>query len=250
MYVKYKKNNRNPKLKRIYHYLYVILAHVFVLLLVFYIFCFKGCKVEKKPTSIKINLINPASVQNNSAKINNEPIQQKIPKSKKIKKPIVTKKKIKKSKLLKKKWKALDPSQITKSITKKVKKKSPQKSKPVVIDTSAFKSNLSKNIKQIKYKNSFAEHSSIISYYDEVSQYLYQRWEQPGRSVINGDFPSVEVKFFINKEGTILKSSIVKQSGIATMDSSVKQLLSNITRLPKPPDGARSFSVFLEYRLD
>ncbi len=85
------------------------------------------------------------------------------------------------------------------------------------------------------------------SYYDQVTLFLYDLWEQPSKAEVNNQKPSVTVHIAIDASGNVKSASIVKKSGMPAMDASVEALLAKIKTvpLPKPPQGADEFDALL-----
>jgi len=237
MYLKIKLNqehqNNHPKKRTI---LWVVAAHIFVLALIFFVFCVKGCTTYQKPKAIRVNIV--SSAEQPAKPASSPPQKQPLPKKQKK----IIKKKRKKTKP-KKTWKALDPSQIKKSTSTVIKKNPPKKISPV--KTSDIIGNIRREVKKIRFSNTYSANKSVLNYYDKISQYLYSRWDQPARTSYNG-VPVVQVRISISSSGKILSSSIVSKSGIASMDSSVARLLSTLSTLPPPPEGAMEFDVYME----
>ena len=243
MYLKLKINkehqNNHPKKRTVF---WVISAHILVLTVIFLVFCVKGCTTHQKPNAIRVNIVN--SAQQPAKPASSPPQKQPLPKEQPVpkKQKKVVKKKFKKTKP-KKTWKALDPSQIKKSTSTVIKKNPPKKFNPV--KTSDIVGNIRREVKKIRFSNTFSANKSVLNYYDKVSQYLYSRWDQPARTSYNG-VPVVQVRISISSNGKILSSSIVSKSGIASMDSSVARLLSTLSTFPPPPEGAMEFDVYME----
>ncbi len=85
------------------------------------------------------------------------------------------------------------------------------------------------------------------SYYDQVTLFLYDLWQQPSKSEVNNQQPSVTVHISIDASGNVKSVSIIKKSGIPAMDASVEALLAKIRTkpLPPPPQGADEFDALL-----
>lgn len=83
-------------------------------------------------------------------------------------------------------------------------------------------------------------------YYESVSAYLYDLWKQPGKAELKGLKPSVIVHVSIDASGNIKSAKIVKKSNNLPMDSSIEELLSNLKKLPPPPQGALELDITLE----
>ncbi len=138
----------------------------------------------------------------------------------------------------------------------KPKSKSKPKPKPKPKAKSKSTPTPSKTVKPTQQNNlSSKRHSQNVAkimkkraqvYFDAVGAWLYQIWTQPNKSELLGQKPFVEVQFNIDTNGNILQKSIIKKSSVAVMNRSVEQLLASLTRLPKPPDGKKTFTVILK----
>lgn len=216
---------------------WVILSHVIVLVVVFVVFTCKGCSNPKEQV-ISVSLISQAeytkTVQDQSQKKASEPSKQYKPKKNIRKVPE------------EKKWKALDPSQIKKSNTQVIKKNYTPQKNYTPVNASDIATNIRQNISNIKFNSSFSTSTSTLQYYDKISAYLYNKWKQPSRAAVGSGIPVVNVIISVDSEGKVINSYIKKRSGINAMDSSVSSLLSNLTYLPRPPDGAMKIDVYLE----
>jgi hypothetical protein len=225
-------NNNSSKKRTVF---WVSSIHIMALVLIFFIFCFKGC-TTKKPNAIRVNIIASSS----------QPVKTTV--SSPTKKPLPqTQKKIHKKTIPQKTWKALDPSQIKKSTSTVTRKAPPKKNNSVnPVQASNIANNIRQNIKKIKFNRSRDEAYFLSNYYDKVSQYLYKKWEQPARTATYNGIPVVKIRVSIDSNGKILSSSIVSKSNIASMNSSIARLLSTLSSLPKPPEGAMEFDIYLE----
>ena len=237
MYLRLKLKKGNHSVSRRKTIFWVVIGHVSVFLLIFLVFFFKGC-TTKKPRAIKVNIISSSQLSARAA------LQQSQKQPKKVNKLKPKEKTVIKKTIPRKKWKALDPSQIKKSTTTVVKKIHPKKITPV--KTSDIAKNLRREFKKIKFDSTYGANDSVLNYYDEVSQYLYSRWQQPSRSLTGSETPVVQVRVSIDANGKILDASIIKKSSIVAMDSSVNQLLSKLSSLPHPPEGPMEFDIYLE----
>jgi TonB family protein len=225
------KQNSQPKSSKKKTVFWVSTAHVLVLLLIFLIFCFKGCSTRKNPNAIRVNIVSSVP-QTAEVVLSHRKKQEKT-----IKRP-------QEKAVPQKTWKALDPSQIKKSTATVIKKVHQKRNTP--IKTSDIAGSIRQQVKKIKFSNSYSADKSVLSYFDKVSQYLYSEWKQPSRSIANNGIPVVRVRVSIDRNGTILNSSIVSKSGVISMDSSVENLLSTLSSLPSPPEGAMEFDIYLE----
>jgi TonB family protein len=233
--------NKKKKKKTI---VWVFTSHIIFLFTIFAVFTFKGCSHKPRENVIQVTLAAPQqSEQQISRDVQSQPKKTQKQPEKKVNKKIVKKVPVKKPV---KKWKALDPNEILKSSKTITKQKPVPVKKYTPIKADQIANNLRKGVKTIKFNNSFNANSSILSYYDEISQYLYSRWQQPSRSVLGNKIPVVNVKITVDAYGNIKNYSITSLSGISAMDASIKSLLQNLSNLPKPPDGAMTIDVSLE----
>jgi hypothetical protein len=108
------------------------------------------------------------------------------------------------------------------------------------ISASALTANLKKGLSGIKFgiNGTTQASSAMLTYYDSVSSYLYERWEQPSKLAVSGELPSVLVRLKIGADGRLMGYQIIKNSNLTEMDNSIKRMLDAIDRLPPPPDGA------------
>jgi len=145
----------------------------------------------------------------------------------------------------KKTWKPLDITQITKPTETQIKEFQPVRQTMEVnslqgISASALTANLKKGLSGIKFgiNGTTQASSAMLTYYDSVSSYLYERWEQPSKLAVSGELPSVLVRLKIGADGRLMGYQIIKNSNLTEMDNSIKRMLDAIDRLPPPPDGA------------
>jgi TonB family protein len=244
MYIKLNNSKKNLKGSRKKTTTIVVAIHVVILFIVFLAFAIDSLFEPKKINSINVTIVNSSDYQQN--KVSSEKIAPVKPKTVKKKKPVIKKKTVKpKPKPKPKKtWKALDPSQIIKSTTQVKRNKKPQKKikyKPLKASDIAAK--LRSNLKNINFKSTNNVSPSILNYYDKIISYLASRWEQPSRAAVGNRNPSVLIRISVNSRGKILSAKIVQKSGISVMDRSIMKLLSNLSTLPKPPEGATTFEV-------
>lgn len=90
---------------------------------------------------------------------------------------------------------------------------------------------------------------AFINYADLIWTKYYQAWVTPdGRDVRN----PVRVEIVVAKDGRVISSHIIKKSGDAQLDNSVRQALERVTRLPAFPTGAtdaqRTFRISFELK--
>jgi TonB family protein len=77
---------------------------------------------------------------------------------------------------------------------------------------------------------------AFINYADLIYTRYYQAWQTPdGRDIRN----PVKVEIVVAKDGRVISSIIVKPSGDAQLDRSVRQALDRVTKLPAFPEGAK-----------
>ncbi|MFO7820676.1 MAG: TonB family protein [Lentisphaeria bacterium] len=73
----------------------------------------------------------------------------------------------------------------------------------------------------------------ITRYANEVVRViLYRRWQTPTASEMGNSSPKTDVKLVISADGTVKQARIIRASGNSAMDASVRQLLTNLKRLP------------------
>jgi len=231
---------------------YVVLAHVLLLFLVFLIF-FLPDFFKKTPKVITVTMISSDDIPSPSTsekaspqpkveptppkpvKKNEQPKPQP-PKPQPKSKPEPTPKKPQTKKYL-------DSSQILKSdnVIKKTETKVVKK-----VDATDISANLRKNLSNIKFTSSSPNATQAdVDYFAQVRDELYNLWEQPTSREVGGASPSVTIRLTISSYGTVTSASIVKQSGITAMDVSVKELLQRLKTLPRPPKGSMTFDAVL-----
>jgi TonB family protein len=181
------------------------------------------------------------------------PPEPEISKPEPVKKPVEPKTpavKVPKEKPVKEKkeWKPRKPDQIT--ISKDIVKSKQRPFTP--IDPKEFKSKLMKIQEQCKVSGDSASAVSSggppLDYYERVSAYLYEAWNQPSKMELKTSRPSVSLSIRVDASGKILSSSVTRASGIPAMDSSVAELLKNLSALPAPPAGAMTLDISLEVK--
>jgi len=153
----------------------------------------------------------------------------------------------------KKTWKPLDIKQITKPTETQVKE-----FKPVIqttaansvqeVSSSALAANLKKSLSSVKLESSggtIQANSAMLTYFDSVSSFLYEKWEQPSKLAVSGEPPSALVRLKIGANGRLMGYQIIKDSNFTEMNNSIKLMLDTINTLPPPPDGAMTIEVTL-----
>jgi len=77
---------------------------------------------------------------------------------------------------------------------------------------------------------------AFINYADLIWTKYYQAWQTPeARDVRN----PVKVEIVVAKDGRVISANIIKPSGDAQLDRSVRQALDRVSRLPAFPEGAK-----------
>ncbi|MCF7889275.1 MAG: TonB family protein [Victivallales bacterium] len=212
---------------------WVSVSHISAIFIIFAVFTFKGCTDRPSGNPISVTLVPP-----------NRHYKQKDIHSEQPGTKHNLKRKKETSKRIKKRWKALDASQIKK--TNNIITRSPAKKVQKTAEASVLANSLRNKVKTIKFENPYRNYKTLQNYNNKVSGYLYSRWQQPAKTVLDSRLPAVQVLINIDKYGNIRNYRILEESGIAAMDSSVKVLLQNLKKLPKPPKGAMEISVSLE----
>ncbi|MCP4180044.1 MAG: TonB C-terminal domain-containing protein [bacterium] len=240
MYIKF--NNKNKKLTTSRRKTIIVVAsiHVFILVIIFLVFVMDSLFKPKKINSINVSVVSPSDYR--QQKTSSKAVAASKPKLVRKKKAVIKKKTIKTKP--KKTWKALDPSQIIKS-TNQVQRKRPTSSRPKYkpLKASDIVASLRSNLKNINFKsvNNASSNPSMLNYYDKVRSSLYSLWKQPSRAAIGSSNPSVLISISVNSSGKVVSAKIIRKSGVSVMDRSVMKLLSSLSRLPKPPEGAMTF---------
>jgi TonB family protein len=80
---------------------------------------------------------------------------------------------------------------------------------------------------------------------ESVAGELYNNWVPPEGVFWRGQPPVAIVELKVAADGRVVSSRIVKPSGNARMDASIRQMLSVLTRVTPPPDGGQSIRVQL-----
>ncbi|MBJ7556580.1 energy transducer TonB [Marinomonas spartinae] len=76
------------------------------------------------------------------------------------------------------------------------------------------------------------------SWQSEILAKLQKMKRYPGYALRMKQQDTVLVRFFVDRDGNVLDSSIVKSKGYASLDRESLQLLDRVTPLPKPPASA------------
>ena len=92
------------------------------------------------------------------------------------------------------------------------------------------------------------DEAQFVRYGKNVENYIYSRWAEPPRALLRGEFPETVVEITIEANGKVSSAKIVRASANASMEESVKALLSQLDFLPRPPDGRITFRITLKTR--
>jgi len=79
-----------------------------------------------------------------------------------------------------------------------------------------------------------ASENVIRQYVQAVGSLLRRRWQQPSRQSIPKHVPAPVVHLVIRRDGTVQGATLSTESGLAAMDSSIRQLLQRTKKLPAP----------------
>ena len=208
--------------------------------------------LSKKPTIIQVTLVTPDSAPVISPTPPTPALTPAKPTPPVVKpkkrKPKPTPKKPKPRPKPKKAWKPLSADDI------KISKKEIKNSDPTPTHRPLLAKDIEQNLKNTLLKNKVTTttkrgtQGAKISqnYFEKISALMYQQWQQPGQSELRGKYPVVDVEITVDGTGRIVKSRIVRKSGISVMDQSASKLLRELRRLPRPPSGKTTFTVSLE----
>ncbi len=160
-------------------------------------------------------------------------------------KPKTTTKRPEKKKKPKKKWKPAKKIKVSRELVY-VKPKISSKPRPLVKPMSKQKLLAFLNQNRVKIRSNTRSTGIIQSYENSVGAYLYQLWDTPDKSVLGNRRPEVKIMLNIAADGRLLNAKILKSSGVAAMDKSVKKLLRKIKYLPASGSGSRKITLILE----
>lgn len=73
-------------------------------------------------------------------------------------------------------------------------------------------------------------------YFSLVRQAMYEAWDQPGGLAASSGL-RVIAELRVSRDGTILRREIIRPSGHALMDESVRKAIHSVSKLPALPDG-------------
>jgi TonB family protein len=93
-----------------------------------------------------------------------------------------------------------------------------------------------------------ADEAAFVRYGKNVERYIYSRWVEPPRSLLQGEFPETVIELTIRADGRVSRAEIVRASGNRPMEASVKALLDHLDLLPRPPEGDVTFRITLKTR--
>ncbi len=70
-----------------------------------------------------------------------------------------------------------------------------------------------------------------------AGRYIKSRWNQPPKSLLGGELPETLIEIDVEADGRVSGSRIVRPSGVAAMDESIRRLFAVLDRVPAPPSG-------------
>ena len=227
--------------------LYIGVIHVVLILVLYLSGIIQNFFWNTAPQAIAVSLTSAASLQEMSAIVSASKQTQEQKKHNKTEKSKLKETKPIQKNLSKKTWKPLDITQITKPTETQVKEFKPVKQTTVTnsvqgLSASALAINLKKSLSSVKFGSgggsTQVNPAMLTYYYDSISSFLYDRWDQPSKLAVSGEPPSVLVKLNIGADGRLMGYQIMKNSNFLEMDNSVKQMLDSVDKLPSPPKGA------------
>jgi len=80
---------------------------------------------------------------------------------------------------------------------------------------------------------------------ESVAGELYNHWTPPENVFWGSNPPQAVVELTIAADGRVLRHRLVTPSGNPRMDATIREMLNNLTRVPRPPDGSRNIRVTL-----
>ena len=202
--------------KKIFHV--VLITHIVIIIIILV----WGLAVEffkpEHPKTMNVSLYTPP-------KTSGAPPAYTPPKTKSSKKKAV------KKKPKKKKWKLAKKIKVSKQLVYIKPKKTQAQPKPM---------------NKQKYAKTSSNTLAAKNYENSVGAYLYQLWDTPDKSLLGGKRPEVKIQLSIAANGQLLDAKILKSSGIAAMDKSIRKLLKKVKYLPVPSGGAKKITLILE----
>ncbi len=140
-------------------------------------------------------------------------------------------------------WKARRAEDIT--VSRKLAK--PSRDPAVTVSSDDIEKRLRERIDRQMHVTGLSPAGTVSAgYYEKVAAYLYRLWNQPTRSELGGARPVTHVRISVTASGAVKSAEISSGSGNISMDKSIEKLLSRLSRLPSPPDGAMQIDVALE----
>lgn len=129
----------------------------------------------------------------------------------------------------------IDPAQLEKRIQKKLNR--------ITTDVAVTRHNTNKSS------------ANAADYYKHaiIFPILYRRWNQPTLRETGGRRPTTKVELRVRAEGRVTSARLVRPSGNTAMDSSVRQLLRGLNRLPPPSSHGvhdRQLTVIINFELE
>ena len=210
--------------KKIFHV--VLITHIVIIIMILV----WGLAIEffkpERPKTMTVSLYTPP-------KTSGAPPTYTPPKTQSSKKKAI------KKKPKKKKWKPAKKIKISKQLVYVKPKKTQAQAKPM------SKQKLLTSLKQ-KYASTSSNTIVAKNYENSVGAYLYQLWDTPDKSILGKKRPEVKIQLSIAANGQLLDAKILKSSGIAAMDKSIRKLLKKVKYLPAPRNGAKKITLILE----
>ena len=92
--------------------------------------------------------------------------------------------------------------------------------------------------------------SAEMPWRDAVARIIAKRQIYPRSAEIRGDQGTTKVIITCNPDGGIARVQLSQSSGSAILDRQAQDVITNIGRLPPPPDGVTSLMVPIVWRLN
>lgn len=128
------------------------------------------------------------------------------------------------------------------------------------IDTAQLEKRIQKKLNRITTDVAVTRHntnkssaSAVNNYLQAISRILYRRWNQPTLRETGGTRPTTKVELRVRADGRVTSARLVRPSGNTAMDSSVRQLLQGLNRLPPPSSHGvhdRQLTVIINFELE
>lgn len=90
---------------------------------------------------------------------------------------------------------------------------------------------------------------TAANYASLVQASLRRLWQEPGQAALGNTRPGVLLRLTIRRDGLVTDKQITRPSGISAMDSSVRNLLDRLDRLPPFPEGLSDSEMTLDVLL-